>query len=143
MPNRFKPNALLILGQGRPVLLKRLNSTEAAVVVSSIGLNWNTTKDKEFHDDYRQLFNYLAGKLPKERMFKGGIFYAYEHSGKRVPWEAEGSRGVAAIIYGSLGKHSGFCVKNTIITVGGYAGYELKPVTLNALRELAKIEKLR
>lgn len=143
MPDKFRPNMLLALNRNTPLTIVIADPVEAVAVVSSIGLGWNTTSNKRFNGNYHLLLDHLAEKLPLERKFKGGIFYAQVHAGKRALWGADSSKGMAAAIYASSGKRGGLCVKNLKVTVGGYAGSDLKSATLNALRELARIKKLR
>jgi len=125
MPNRiFKPNAFLVLKHDRPILLVLPNlPVKASIVVSPIFLNWNTTKNKRFSDYYHTLTDHLLENLPKGRKFKGGVFQAQVHEGKLASGDKE--------IY----------AKNLQVTVGDYAGDDIRSAMISVLRRKLKLSK--
>ena len=147
LPDKFRPNLLMMMNRGAPPKIVLVDPVTVVAVVSSIGLSWNTTSNKRFDSNYRLLLDHLAEKLPLERKFEGGVFYAQIHAGKQALWEADSSKGMAAAIYTSSGKRGGLCVKNLKITIGEYAGDDLRSAIRNALRtgkrEIFKTKNLR
>jgi hypothetical protein len=137
MPNKiFRSNAFVVLKYMRPALIVLLDPIEADIVVSSIGLRWNAASNRRLSIDYRVMLDYLMEKLPKERKFiKGGVFYAQIHQGKLAPWKADIDNDLAAAMYISSKKPDDICMKNLRITLGEYAGDDIKSAIVAALHK--------
>jgi len=126
----FDPNAFVVLKPEQPIFLDMYNPFKANIIISSVGLRWNSFKNRVVNSSYRLLFDYLMEGLPIERKFRGGVFYAQVHSGKLSPWEDNPNFDLASAIFHSFKGADNLCAKNLRITLGEYAGDSLRSAVI-------------
>lgn len=148
----FRPDAFFVLKQGGPIsvmLLDRLRSPlnriaplKADIIVSAIGLNWNTTEESRVRIRYQTLLEHLMENLPHERKRQGGAFYVQIDKGKLAPLETSDP---VITTHPFLRKpREIICIKYLIVTVGEYVGHDLKSVKIDAfLRRIHEIPRVK
>lgn len=122
----FEPNAFVVLKPKSPIFFKMFDVVKDNIIISSIGLRWNSLKNRVVNSSYRILFDYLMEGLPLERKFKGGLFFAQIHEARLTSWDNDPNFDLAASFFRSFKKVDSLCAKNLRITVGKYAGDDLK-----------------
>lgn len=133
MTNSFSPNVFLAFEFMKPIRIIFPNPVETGLVVSGIGLKWNTIQSKKNQTEFQFLIDYLGENLPFDRKYQGGFFFAQVHSGKMAHWDITNTADLAVITYSASKKSYEICVQNLRITIGKYAGHELGSALVNAL----------
>jgi hypothetical protein len=129
----FDSNALVAFEFMQPVRIVFPNPVQTGLVITSIGLKWNTTKKRKINTEYQFLLDYLGENLPLNRKYQGGFFFAQVHCGQSAPWRVTDTNDKAAIIYTAMRKADDVCVKNLKITIGEYAGEDLRTAIIAAI----------
>lgn len=139
MPDEtFKPNALLVLERERPVIVvffrMLLLHVKTSIIVSSIGLKWNSVTDERLRSDYHEFMDCLLEKLPSHRKYLGGFFTAQVHEdSKLAPWEVNEKSFLSQSLHASK-QPDDICIKEATITIDGYVGEDLRCAISNMFK---------